>query len=887
MTVRITALLLAVAGTAAAQMLPPGALNQSATSDPGADIQVDHVIDADGVIHAVWASQVPLVSGSGTDPDIFYSRLEASGWTLPVLVNSYGLVDNVLNLDERHPRLAIAADGTRYCTWQSSHDIDGAGGETDVFAAVDTGSGWGPVEFVNDAADDNTQWVDDTVPTIVLTADDEPLVAWQNYNHVFGDEDIYYSIRDDGSWTAPAELNGSPDGGDDWGPVAMALDRFGNLWAAWSTDNPNLGLGADRDVVYSFLSPGASGWSAPVGVSALAASDSHEDLHPAIEIVDAQPLPEIHFVWSSAEPVINATVGSTGGDLDLAHAVLVPNDLWNPPVNPTFVVNSTATTDAADDVSPSLCVEPGGVLHVGWQTSDAFVGDQDVLTSANATPADGWEPFAMLGLNGLFDAFGEDDVAPDLECGAAGLLSAAWQSNDDLGGAIGADDDILHALGLGKVISRPVPVDDGFQFDTGGDFDPRVVADATGELHAVWTTYDGPTGADFDILYARTTNGIWADPEVVNPWAAADTASDTQPDVAVDSSGVVTVVWASNHDSGGLGSDFDVMSIRKEASGWTGVEVVNPDATTDNGDARPEDVGPQVEIAFGDVVQVVWVDNLVFMGVASSLSWSQRDLPGGFSSSTPITFPSVSGNISSYEFLVGPSDTPWVAWSDNGDLYGTGFDGDIFVASGPGGVWSSPLLIHANATIDADNDLGPGIAPSPTGGIDVVWSSGRDSITTGADRDLWIARANGPFSWEDPVLLHTAMANDSTDENDATVFAISDRLVVGWTFVDTANPSSDDDLAVVALTTSTDPPWSDPIGLANTSGPVEQSPDGEMDIVITRDGIVHMVWDSQDDLGGTVGFDQDVLWAWFETTVGVFIDGFESGDTSAWTTTTP
>jgi hypothetical protein len=60
-----------------------------------------------------------------------------------------------------------------------------------------------------------------------------------------------------------------------------------------------------------------------------------------------------------------------------------------------------------------------------------------------------------------------------------------------------------------------------------------------------------------------------------------------------------------------------------------------------------------------------------------------------------------------------------------------------------------------------------------------------------------------------------------------------------------------------------------------------------MDIVITRDGIVHMVWDSQDDLGGTVGFDQDVLWAWFETTVGVFIDGFESGDTSAWTTTTP
>jgi hypothetical protein len=47
-------------------------------------------------------------------------------------------------------------------------------------------------------------------------------------------------------------------------------------------------------------------------------------------------------VWSAGEPVIDAAVGSTGGDLDLAHAVLAGlHDLWNPPVNPTFVVNST------------------------------------------------------------------------------------------------------------------------------------------------------------------------------------------------------------------------------------------------------------------------------------------------------------------------------------------------------------------------------------------------------------------------------------------------------------------------------------------------------------------------------------------------------------------
>lgn len=886
MKLRCVVLLLAFAVPATAQMLPPGVLNQSAPTDPGADIQIDHEIDAQGVIHAVWASQVPLVSGSGTDPDIFYSRLEDGVWTSPVLVNSYGLVDNALNLDERHPRLAIAGDGTRYCTWQSSHDVDGAGGETDVFAAVDTGSGWGPVEFVNDAAGDNTQWIDDTVPTIVLTADDEPLVAWQNFNHVFGDEDIYFSIRDDGVWTTPAEMNGTPDGGDDWGPVALARDSSGKLWAAWSTDNPNLGLGSDRDIVVATLDPGDTAWFQMGGVSALAVSDTAEDLNPAATIVTVHGQDEFHVVWSSGEPVIDPTVGTTGSDLDLAHAVIAGLHT-NPPLNDTYVVNSLATTDAADDVSPSLCAEPGGVLHVGWQTADSVVGDQDVLITANATPADGWEDFAMLGLNGLFDALGEDDVSPDLECGAAGLLSAAWQSTDDLGGTIGTDDDILHALGLGRVVSRPFPLAESFLFDSASDFDVRIAVDDDGELHAVWTAYDGASGPDTDIYYARTVDGNWDAPIPVNPWAVGDADSDMQPDVAVDSAGVVTVVWATTHASGLLGSDYDVFSIRREFGVWSQTEVVNQDATSDNADPQPEDLGPQVEAGPGDVVQVVWADNVVFQGGFGTLTWAQRHPQNGFISPVAITSPQTSGAIESFEFIIDHTGTPWVAWADVGGLQGSGTDGDIFVARGPGGVWSAPAAVHPDITVDADNDLNPALVANGYQSVDVIWASGRDSGVSGTDRDLWIARGTGPSSWAAPALLHTAMTSDSADERDPAAYAIGNRLVVTWTFNDTSDPASDDDQGVVAVRTDTDPPWSDPVGLANTSGVVDSSPEGAMDVVIARDGTVHMAWDSQDDLGGAVGFDQDILTAWFETTVWLFADGFETGDTTAWSSVTP
>jgi hypothetical protein len=268
-----------------------------------------------------------------------------SGWTLPVLVNSYGLVDNALNLDERHPSLTIAADGTRYCTWQSSHDIDGAGGETDVFAAVDAGSGWGPVEFVNHAADDNSQWIDDTVPAIVLTADDEPLVAWQHLNHTLGDDDILlFRPLTTARWTAPGRAQRNAGRWRRLGArghgTRQRRQALGGVVHRQPEHRPRF---RPRCRVRDFLIPAHTGGQPQYGgISALAASDSATDCIPAIEIVTIQPLTdEIHVVWSAGEPVIDPAVGTTGADLDLAHAVIVPSRLWNPPLNPTFVVNST------------------------------------------------------------------------------------------------------------------------------------------------------------------------------------------------------------------------------------------------------------------------------------------------------------------------------------------------------------------------------------------------------------------------------------------------------------------------------------------------------------------------------------------------------------------
>lgn len=156
------------------------------------------------------------------------------------------------------------------------------------------------------------------------------------------------------------------------------------------------------------------------------------------------------------------------------------------------------------------------------------------------------------------------------------------------------------------------------------------------------------------------------------------------------------------------------------------------------------------------------------------------------------------------------------------------------------------------------------------------------SAKSGGDFDLRIPRGTGTSIWNSPVLLYPSMATDSNNDEDPSAFAVGGRLIVGWSFNHPSNPSFDEDQAVVAQLTSTSPPWSDPIALANTSGEVDSSPEGAMVVGIEPDDTVHRAWQSQDDLGGSVGTDEDILTTWFTTTVWILVDGFESGDTSAW-----
>ena len=176
-----------------------------------------------------------------------------------------------------------------------------------------------------------------------------------------------------------------------------------------------------------------------------------------------------------------------------------------------------------------------------------------------------WTAPAPLNTNAPTDSGG--DYRPQVTTDGAGNWVAVWSSNENLGGTIGTDWDILVARSTnnGATWTAPAPLNTNAAIDSGDDLAPQVTTDGRGNWLAVWFSYDslgGIIGTDNDILVARSTNNgaTWTDPTALNSNAATDSGTDADPQVTTDGGGNWVVVWRSEDDLGGtIGTDQDIL----------------------------------------------------------------------------------------------------------------------------------------------------------------------------------------------------------------------------------------------------------------------------------------------------------------------------------------
>jgi hypothetical protein len=369
-------------------------------------------------------------------------------------------------------------------------------------------------------------------------------------------------------------------------------------------------------------------------------------------------------------------------------------------------VNSNAAIDSGIDVTPQIVTDRAGHWIAAWNGSV-----NDVLVSRSADNGATWTSLAAI--NTPATRGGAVQLATD----AAGIWVAVWEAEDPLGGS---DIDLFtsRSLDAGATWSLPVALNTNAATDSGLDLYPELTTDGAGIWIAVWASADslgGTIGTDFDILFARSTDGgvTWSPPAPLNTNAATDVGFDREPDIVTDGMGTWCSVWRSGDALGGtIGADDDILIARSTDGGvtWSLPSPLNTNAGTDTGN-----------------------------------DYNPRLATDG------------SGN--------------WVAvWTSKDSLGGTiGTDEDILTAtSTDGGVtWTAPAALNTNAATDVGNDAEPQITTDGHGRWVAIWYGATLESARPSDDDIRIARSTDIGTrWSLPVPLNNNAAHDRAFESD-------------------------------------------------------------------------------------------------------------------------
>ncbi len=387
---------------------------------------------------------------------------------------------------------------------------------------------------------------------------------------------------------------------------------------------------------------------------------------------------------------------------------------------------------------------------------------------------------APAALNSTAVSDNQWDRYPDIATDTFGNRVAVWTSNNSLDGTIGTDCDVFVSCstGVNGTWTEAVPLNTDAASDSGHDYRPQVTTDGQGNWVVVWQSEDshGETiGSDLDILVSRSSdNGAtWTAPVPLNSNAATDTGGDVEPEVSTDGSGNWLAVWMSNENlDGAIGTDYDILAARSTDGGatWTAPAPLNGAASD-----YQSDLSPQV-IADGNGNWVaVWesYDNLgATIGSDGDILVSRSsDAGASWSVQAPLNNNAASDVYTDLDpQLATDGAGNWVAvWGSYEHLGATiGTDEDILVASSfDGGVtWTDPSPLNSNAASDSEDDWYPQITTDGNGNWITVWES-LDTLdgTIGSDRDILASRsADAGMTWTEVQPLNTNGATDSAQD---------------------------------------------------------------------------------------------------------------------------
>jgi len=679
------------------------------------------VVDEQGHVHIAWED-----SRNG-DYDIYYARSVDGGLTFSA---NQRVNDDAGQEEQFDPAIVVGPDGTLHLAWQDGRDSMGY----DIYYArsTDDNTTFSPNTRVNDET-----LGDQVDPAIGVDGTGRVHVAWADNRD--GQYQIYYANSSDGGTSFSASLRiGHGGKGNNMTP-ALATAGSNQVHVAWVqhlTDIPYFipGIGVIWIPVYGVeiasSLDGGGAFDEPQRISDRYALNS--SMRPDMAAINDV----VHIVFyrdSYGDTVIEYDRSTDGG-------------------------NTWGTDRPIDDGNccPSLDVDATNRIHAAW--SDYRDGSQNIYYARSIDEGQTFSPSTRV----------NDDVvavhtAPDLAV-ASSAIHAVWSDNhsglDHIYYARSADGGLsfgpatqldqgtasnirtdpaitvdassrLHVIWAvgemgpeaswylwyvtsadgGESFSEPVHVGGGLE----GRPHPALAIDGNGHIHVVWQGKYRKWPRDpyqYYIYHARSTDGgaSFSTAQQVNDVVESEV---DRPDIAVDNSGRIYVVW---QDARRGEWDTDIYADRSTDDGvtWRTDVRVNED---DRGAARQRN--PAIGVDGKTWVHVVWQED-------SGGGW---DIRYAHSTNHGASF---SPGREVNDLVAGDQTDPAIAVRGNGQIY---------VA------WSDLRAGDGDIRYAASTDGGNSFSASVQINDQTPWGwQGNPAIATGGDRIhlVWEDTRNGP-----------------------------------------------------------------------------------------------------------------------------------------------
>lgn len=425
--------------------------------------------------------------------------------------------------------------------------------------------------------------------------------------------------------------------------------------------------------------------------------------------------------------------------LGAAIILLFPLTAFAAWTNPA-VLNTSSAINIRNESSLHLATDNAGTWLAVWCSNTTITADFDVMFSRSTNNGNTWSAPAVLNTKTPGSKFFDD--AASIAPGNSGTWITAWSSNDPLNNTI---------------------------------------------------------GDDYDILFARSTNGgtSWSASAALNTDAATDKFQDYNPVVMRGNGSVWVAAWEAYDLTtfGASGPDDDIRFARSTDDGatWGTPSLVNSTALTDSLD---DDQAPALATDHNGRWVAVW-QSLNELGTTSThggdwdIAYAQSSDDG--TSWSAMRFLNTNAGTDTGADVVPQIATDgvgnWVCvWASNDSLGGTiGNDDDILFSRSTdnGTTWSAPAALNTNAAVDTGNDSAPAIAYGGGKFICVWQSTDRLGGSYPVDHDIMYSQStDGGASWSAPALLNSNATTDALhDRTPQIAVDTSGNRVAAWRLV--------------------------------------------------------------------------------------------------------